>query len=133
MADSHGHDAAHGPNVGTYMAVFAALSVFTAISFLINHYFPVGDMRGAVMIMGVACLGAVLYWVPIGFHAPEAADLFWPVPEFSLTERDGSSFSRADLPGKVWVVSFVFTRCSGPCPLVSATMARLQNDFADQS
>ena len=29
----------------------------------------------------------------------------------------------------MWVASFVFTRCSGPCPQVSATMARLQKEL----
>ncbi len=52
-----------------------------------------------------------------------------PVPDFTLTERSGKPVSRADLLGKVWVASFVFTRCTGPCPSVSATMAKLQADL----
>ena len=43
--------------------------------------------------------------------------------------RDGSTVRKADLLGKVWVASFVFTRCTGPCPQVTATMARLQSDL----
>ena len=38
----------------------------------------------------------------------------------------------ADLRGKVWIASFIFTRCSGPCPQVTAAMADLQKDFASQ-
>ena len=49
-----------------------------------------------------------------------------------MTERTGKAVSRADLSGKVWVASFVFTRCAGPCPLVTSTMARLQHDLAGQ-
>lgn len=59
----------------------------------------------------------------------EADDLSIPVPEFKLTERSGKSISRDDLKGKVWVASFVFTRCTGPCPQVTATMARLQSEL----
>ena len=51
------------------------------------------------------------------------------VPEFTLTERSGRPVSQSELQGKVWVASFVFTRCTGPCPQVTATMARLQSDL----
>jgi cytochrome oxidase Cu insertion factor (SCO1/SenC/PrrC family) len=53
-----------------------------------------------------------------------------PLPDFTLTERNGKPVSLADLKGKVWVASFVFTRCTGPCPKVSAAVARLQSELA---
>jgi protein SCO1 len=55
-----------------------------------------------------------------------------PVGDFSFTERSGKTVTQADLLGKVWVASFVFTRCSGPCPQVSATMARLQSELTKE-
>jgi cytochrome oxidase Cu insertion factor (SCO1/SenC/PrrC family) len=58
---------------------------------------------------------------------PPAGD--WEVTPFALTERSGKPVSNADLAGKVWVASFVFTRCTGPCPSVTATMTRLQADL----
>jgi cytochrome oxidase Cu insertion factor (SCO1/SenC/PrrC family) len=62
--------------------------------------------------------------------APPEPEVDYPVGDFSLTERSGKVVSRGDLLGKVWVASFVFTRCTGPCPQVSGTMARLQHDLA---
>src|SRR5947209_7540123 len=59
-------------------------------------------------------------------------DLDYPVGEFSLTERSGKTLTDKDLRGKVWIGSFVFTRCSGPCPAVTSTMGRLQRDLADE-
>lgn len=59
-------------------------------------------------------------------------DLDYPVGPFSLTERDGRIVTEKDLLGKVWVSSFVFTRCTGPCPQVTASVARLQSELADQ-
>ncbi len=59
---------------------------------------------------------------------PAPADTGAVLP-FALTERSGAPVSNADLAGKVWVASFVFTRCTGPCPSVTATMARLQADL----
>ncbi len=53
-----------------------------------------------------------------------------PVGDFRLTERDGRTVSSDDLRGKVWIASFIFTRCTGPCPQVTGTMARLQKELA---
>lgn len=53
------------------------------------------------------------------------------VPAFSFTERSGRPVSNADLAGRVWIASFVFTRCNGTCPQVAATLARLQSELAD--
>lgn len=63
-------------------------------------------------------------------------DLDFPVGPFSLTApaKDGSTrtVTDTDLQGKVWVAAFAFTRCPGPCPRVSATMARLQKEIPDR-
>jgi cytochrome oxidase Cu insertion factor (SCO1/SenC/PrrC family) len=54
----------------------------------------------------------------------------WEVPDFALIERSGQSVTRADLLGKVWIASVIFTRCVQECPLVSNHMAQLQATFA---
>jgi cytochrome oxidase Cu insertion factor (SCO1/SenC/PrrC family) len=64
--------------------------------------------------------------------APARPDLDYPVGEFSLTERSGKTVTDKDLRGRVWVGSFVFTRCNGPCPAVTNTMARLQGLLKDE-
>lgn len=40
--------------------------------------------------------------------------------------RPAAPLKRADLLGKVWVADFVFTHCTGPCPILSNNMALLQ-------
>ena len=65
------------------------------------------------------------------FPPTKAPDLDFPVGPFSLTERDGRTVTDADLRGKVWVASFVFTRCMGPCPAVTGTVRGLQDDLSD--
>ena len=59
-------------------------------------------------------------------------DLAYPVGAFALTERSGAKVTDKGLRGNVWVGSFIFTRCNGPCPAVTATMANLQRDLADE-
>ncbi|HEY1192356.1 MAG TPA: SCO family protein [Gemmata sp.] len=59
-------------------------------------------------------------------------DLDYPVGTFSLTERSGATMTDKDLRGSVWIGSFIFTRCNGPCPAVTATMQRLQNELGEE-
>src|SRR5580704_14710123 len=63
---------------------------------------------------------------------PVPLDLDYPIGEFALTERSGKKITDKDLRGQVWVGSFIFTRCSGPCPAVTNTMARLQAGLKDE-
>jgi caa(3)-type oxidase subunit IV len=62
MAEAHepaAHDHA-GPNYRAYLMVFAALSVFTLISFVVNAIFGTGSHTGATIIMIVAVIKATL-------------------------------------------------------------------------
>ncbi len=45
---------------------------------------------------------------------------------FSLTDENGRTVTRADLKGKILVVSFVFTGCALTCPEVTRRMAEIQ-------
>ena len=49
------------------------------------------------------------------------------LPPFQLTDQDGASFGSRELQGKVWVASFIFTRCTTVCPAITAKMARIQD------
>ncbi len=62
---------------------------------------------------------------------PPQPDLDYPVGSFSLVERSGKKVTDKDLRGKVWIGSFIFTRCTGPCPAVTNTMGRLQSELKD--
>ena len=61
-------------------------------------------------------------------HAADQKNLWDPagIEDFSLTECHGQTVTKADLLGKPWLASFVFTRCAGPCPKVSQEMQILQ-------
>jgi protein SCO1/2 len=49
-----------------------------------------------------------------------------PAPEFALTTQAGGPLRPADLKGKVLLVSFIFTTCSGTCPATTHRMTWLQ-------
>ncbi|MDX6765263.1 MAG: SCO family protein [Candidatus Methylacidiphilales bacterium] len=62
---------------------------------------------------------------------PSLETLVRPAPDFRLTDQEGRPVSLADLRGRVWAASFVFTHCQGPCPMITGHMAELQSKTAD--
>ena len=58
--------------------------------------------------------------------ASELPPVYAEVGPFELVERSGKPVRRDDLLGRPWVASFVFTRCTGPCPRVVGTLRDLQ-------
>ncbi len=67
--------------------------------------------------------------VPVANVSASPAALAVAVPDFSLIDQDEKTVSLSSLRGRVWVADFVFTNCGGPCPLMTARMARLQTQI----
>ncbi len=53
-------------------------------------------------------------------------------PTFTLVSEQGRTATRADYLGKVWIADFIFTRCGGSCPILSARMAALAERTAGE-
>lgn len=53
------------------------------------------------------------------------------IPRFTLTDQTGEPLGSDQLDGKVWIVGFVFTRCAGPCPMMTSRMAELHFQLRD--
>ena len=49
---------------------------------------------------------------------------------FRLTERSGRLITEADLADRVWIASFIFTRCPLSCPRITSVMKGLQEKLA---
>jgi protein SCO1/2 len=47
-------------------------------------------------------------------------------PDFALTTQAGERLALSDLKGKVLLVGFIFTTCSGSCPATTHRMAQVQ-------
>ncbi len=52
--------------------------------------------------------------------------------DYNVTDQNGRSLKLADLKGKPWVLSWMYTRCPDPnmCPLVTVKFANLQREVA---
>jgi protein SCO1/2 len=62
-----------------------------------------------------------------------ALPVIGPVPAFTLTNQLGQAVSREDLAGHVWVADIIFTRCAGPCPIMTGKMHELQEALPGES
>jgi cytochrome oxidase Cu insertion factor (SCO1/SenC/PrrC family) len=64
---------------------------------------------------------------------PVASLLSGRKPQFRLTERSGQSFDTKELDGKVWVVSFFYTSCPGPCFRQNQALSQVQKELGDRN
>ncbi len=68
-----------------------------------------------------------------GFPTPpkEAArrEVSIPIADFSLVDQNGKALQLRQLRGKVVLVSFIYTSCPDICPLMTASMRRVQGDL----
>ena len=55
------------------------------------------------------------------------------VPDFVLTNQDNRTITRTELLGRPWVADIIFTRCAGPCPLMTRRMKSLQDVLPSDS
>jgi protein SCO1/2 len=47
-------------------------------------------------------------------------------PEFRLIDQDGRAMALSDLREKAVLLDFIFTRCNGPCPILTSSHVTLQ-------
>ena len=86
------------------------------------------------LALSIACVAAA-FLIPVGKRdrTPSTRDIvpesYFDAPQFSLQERNGGEVRTEDLEGKIWIASFVFTRCTMGCPAVTATMQMLQKEL----
>lgn len=98
-----------------------------------NKYSRLAIVLSALMLLavGIAYLrySANLYQTAATPPLGQIQEPLWEAPDFTLVNRDGRTISKADLAGKVWAAAFIFTRCPGPCPLISQRMAEASREL----
>ena len=62
---------------------------------------------------------------------PRDLPVFGEVPEFQLTAQTGQTFDSKLLDGHLWVADFIYTTCTGPCPMMTAHMRQIQDSTAE--
>jgi protein SCO1/2 len=83
---------------------------------------------GIVLLLVVLCLAYALSLMELNrAHRPAALPVIGPIAGFTLTNQDGRATTLADLSNHVWIADIIFTRCAGPCPIMTAQMKSLQD------
>jgi protein SCO1/2 len=88
-------------------------------------------MRRVPALIAGALLAASVAARTLAVDRPAAPPELGDVPAFELTDEAGAAVTRQALAGAVWIADFIFTRCAGQCPLMSARMALLQERLRD--
>jgi protein SCO1/2 len=63
---------------------------------------------------------------------PDDLPVISQLADFSMTNQLGRTVRRADFLGQVWVADVIFTRCPGPCAMMTTRMADLQASIPRQ-
>jgi|GEM_PF-162138 protein SCO1/2 len=85
------------------------------------------------LTIGVVLLGLTLILLlalmvmNLGSRPAQPLPILSTVPDFVLTNQAGQVVRRVDLLGQPWVADIIFTRCAGPCPLMTRRMKSLQD------
>ena len=88
-----------------------------------------GALWALTVVAMMSVIGAGLVKRQRAREHAEALEVFGEVPPFALVDQDGGRVTEQTLRGQPWVADFVFTRCAGPCPLMTGRMAELQNQI----
>jgi protein SCO1/2 len=102
--------------------------------------------KARFLLLGVSVLslGIILgtfFWLKLaprpgltgwGAKPLEGLSRYGTVPEFSLVERSGKPMTLANLRGTIWVADFIYTTCTDTCPLQTAEMGKLQEEWNDK-
>ena len=61
----------------------------------------------------------------------EQLPIIGKIPAFDLVDQNSKQFTLENLEGNVWLADFIFTTCSGPCPIMTERMGMVQHDLLD--
>ena len=81
---------------------------------------------GVGLVIVLVCVSFVLSRVQPRRAPTESLPTIGTVSDFALTNQNGDTVTLADLRGHVWVADIIFTRCAGPCPIMTQHMESMQ-------
>ena len=88
---------------------------------------------GLGLAFGLLGLGYLVSLVEMARTQKTALPVLGQIADFTLTNQDGKVTTLAGLTNHVWVADIIFTRCGGPCPIMTGQMEKLQNALPQTS
>jgi protein SCO1 len=80
---------------------------------------------GVALLLGFLGLAYLLSLAEFKQQQRQSLPVIGAVANFTLTNQDGKATTLADLTNRVWVADIIFTRCTGPCPILTGHMKSL--------
>jgi protein SCO1/2 len=84
---------------------------------------------GVALITLTLILVVALVVLKSRLTAAKPLPVYGAVGEFALTNQNQQLVTLAGLRGRVWVADIIFTRCAGPCPVMTRFMSELQQSL----
>ena len=81
-------------------------------------------------VLGLLAVGSMVVAIGMRLGSDGEIPVISEVSPFQLTDQEQRPFTADDLEGKVTVIDFFFTQCTGLCPRLSKEMTLLQKRFA---
>jgi protein SCO1/2 len=88
---------------------------------------------GLGLALGLLGLGYLVSLTELGRARKIPLPAIGQIADFTLTNQDGKITTLADLTNHVWVADIIFTRCAGPCPIMTGQMKELQDALPQSS
>ena len=83
-------------------------------------------MKIGIILLTLAAAGVLyLIFAPIVSPLP----VYMALPDVTLTDQDGQTFSLNQTRGKVVVLSLIYTHCPDICPVTTARMKQIQDQL----
>jgi protein SCO1/2 len=95
--------------------------------------FPRTIWLGMSLAFGLLGLGYLVSLTEMARDRKPALPVLGHIADFTLTNQDGQITTLADLTNHVWVADIIFTRCAGPCPIMTGKMEKLQDALPQTS
>jgi len=88
---------------------------------------------GVILLVAFLGLAYLLSLAEFKQQHRQPLPLIDAVADFTLTNQDCKVTTLADLTNRVWVADIVFTRCAGPCPIITDHMKSLEGALPQTS
>ena len=93
--------------------------------------------RAALAVIVLVVAAAVAATLTVRFLVPDThgraqLPILGHVQNFDHVDENGAAFRPRQLEGKVWLASFLYTTCPGPCPILVGKLKRFAARFADR-
>ncbi|CDZ99782.1 hypothetical protein BN1048_00652 [Jeotgalicoccus saudimassiliensis] len=81
----------------------------------------------------IAVLAALMFLTACSAGAVEPMSRYGDeIQDFEVTNQNDETFTREDMEGKVWLLSFIFTNCATVCPPMSQNMTSVAQELEEK-